>query len=69
MERNGQVSPPALKPSEQCKFKLAYLASVAIEAGIESGCVHYRNRAGVLLGTWQEVIDAVLAGELAEVGA
>lgn len=47
-------------------YARAYRLCVEIDAGLTSGRAHWRTRDGVLLRTLDEVVRAILDGELSE---
>jgi hypothetical protein len=46
-------------------YKVAYVLVQRIDADLTSGRRHYRDKAGVLLTTLDQVVRALMAGELA----
>ena len=49
---------------KQKTYLLALLLVAQIDAHLTNRTRHYRNRAGVLLTTLDEVVNAILAGDL-----
>lgn len=48
----------------ECAYYQLFEALVALEADMERGLMHFRNRAGRLLTTVDEVVQAILNDDL-----